>query len=242
MYILSIRNLGVYYGNKKVLNNVNMDIHKNKITAIIGPSGCGKSTLLMTINRMIEEEISSRVEGNILFNNTDIKTIPVQQVRKDIGMVFQKPLCFPFSIYKNLTYALNYYGIKKPEKIVKKSLEAVSLYNEVKDDLKKSALKLSGGQQQRLCIARALTVNPKILLLDEPCSALDIKNTLYIEKTLKRLSQEYTVIIVTHNLNQARRIADYTAFILDGELVEYDKTENILNNPKDVRTKEYLMM
>lgn len=242
MCILSIRNLGVYYGNKKVLNNVNMDIHKNKITAIIGPSGCGKSTLLMTINRMIEEEISSRVEGNILFNNTDIKTIPIQQVRKDIGMVFQKPLCFPFSIYKNLTYALNYYGIKKPEKIVKRSLEAVSLYNEVKDDLKKSALKLSGGQQQRLCIARALTVNPKILLLDEPCSALDIKNTLYIEKTLERLSQEYTVIIVTHNLNQARRIADYTAFILDGELVEYDKTENILNNPKDMRTKEYLMM
>lgn len=243
MCILSIRDLNVYYGDKKVLDNINMDIRKNKITAIIGPSGCGKSTLLTTLNRMIEEEKSSKVKGTILFDNTNINTIPIQEVRKDIGMVFQKPLCFPFSIYKNLTYALNYYGVKNREKldsIVRKSLKAVGLYGEVKDDLKKSALKLSGGQQQRLCIARALTVNPKVLLLDEPCSALDIKNTLYIEKTLLELSQDYTIIIVTHNLNQAKRIADYTAFILDGKLVEYDKTENLFKSPNDRRTREYL--
>lgn len=243
MCILSIKGLSVCYGDKKVLDNINMDIYKNKITAIIGPSGCGKSTLLMTLNRMIEEEKSAKVKGNILFNKTDIKKLLIDEVRKDIGMVFQKPLCFPFSIYKNLTYALKFYGIKNRNKLddlVKNCLKAVSLYDEVVDELGKSALKLSGGQQQRLCIARALTVNPKVLLLDEPCSALDIKNTFYIEETLQELSKKYTIVIVTHNLNQAKRIADYTAFILDGELVEYDKTEELFNFPKDERTREYL--
>lgn len=242
MDIIELDSLNAYYGDKKILNNINMKIKKNKITAIIGPSGCGKSTLLSVLNRMLEESGGS-TRGNIAFNGKDISSYDKEEIRKKIGIVFQKPTPFPMSIYKNLTYAPIYYGTrdkKKLEEIVQDKLKVSGLFEEVKQDLSMSALKLSGGQQQRLCIARALTVDPEVLLLDEPCSALDIKNTAHIEEMLLRLSQEYTIIIVTHNLSQAKRISDYTAFILDGELIEYDETEKIFNNPEDNRTKEYI--
>lgn len=242
MDIIELDSLNAYYGDKKILNNINMKIKKNKITAIIGPSGCGKSTLLSVLNRMLEESGGS-TRGNIAFNGKDISSYDKEEIRKKIGIVFQKPTPFPMSIYKNLTYAPIYYGTrdkKKLEEIVQDKLKVSGLFEEVKQDLGMSALKLSGGQQQRLCIARALTVDPEVLLLDEPCSALDIKNTAHIEEMLLRLSQEYTIIIVTHNLSQAKRISDYTAFILDGELIEYDETEKIFSNPEDNRTKEYI--
>ena len=229
--------------NKKILNNINMEIKINKITAIIGPSGCGKTTFLKSLNRLIEENQEVKIEGKILFQDRDITDINIDEFRKKVGLVFQNPTPFPFSIYKNMVYAPIYYGEKNKkrlESIVREKLEDAGLYDEVKDDLKKSALKLSGGQQQRLCIARALTVDPQILLLDEPCSALDIQNSDKIEKLLKKLSEKYTIIIVTHNLFQAKRIADYTAFFLDGELVEYDESKKIFENPKDERTKEYI--
>lgn len=229
--------------NKKILNNIDMEIRTNKITAIIGPSGCGKTTFLKSLNRLIEENQEVKIEGKILFQDRDITDINIDEFRKKVGLVFQNPTPFPFSIYKNMVYAPIYYGEKNKkrlESIVREKLEDAGLYDEVKDDLKKSALKLSGGQQQRLCIARALTVDPQILLLDEPCSALDIQNSDKIEKLLKKLSEKYTIVIVTHNLFQAKRIADYTAFFLDGELVEYDESKKIFENPKDERTKEYI--
>lgn len=229
--------------NKKILNNIDMEIKTNKITAIIGPSGCGKTTFLKSLNRLIEENQEVKIEGKILFQDRDITDINIDEFRKKVGLVFQNPTPFPFSIYKNMVYAPIYYGEKNKkrlESIVREKLEDAGLYDEVKDDLKKSALKLSGGQQQRLCIARALTVDPQILLLDEPCSALDIQNSAKIEKLLKKLSEKYTIVIVTHNLFQAKRIADYTAFFLDGELVEYDESKKIFENPKDERTKEYI--
>lgn len=242
MDIIELASLNAYYGNKKILNNINMKIKKNKITAIIGPSGCGKSTLLATLNRMLEEN-GGNVQGDIIFDGENIFSYPKEEVRKRIGIVFQKPAPFPMSIYKNLTYAPVYYGIrnkKRLDEIVQNKLKVSGLLDEVKDDLDMSAMKLSGGQQQRLCIARALTVEPEVLLLDEPCSALDVKNTANIEDMLLKLSENYTIIIVTHNLQQAKRISDYTAFFLDGELIEYDETEKIFNNPKDKRTKEYI--
>ncbi|GFN35296.1 phosphate ABC transporter ATP-binding protein PstB [Tepidimicrobium xylanilyticum] len=242
MNVLEIKNLSVSYGDKLVIKDLSMDIKKNKITAIIGPSGCGKSTLLTTINLLLEEN-GGQFTGQILFNGKDILSYEKKDVRRMIGMVFQKPTPFPFSVYKNLTYAPKYYGIrdkKKLKDIVENTLKRVGLYEELKDELNRSATKLSGGQQQRLCIGRALTVEPEILLLDEPCSALDIKNTANIERLLKELSKDYTIVIVTHNLSQAKRISDYTAFILDGKLIEYDETEKIFSNPKDRRTKEYV--
>lgn len=242
MNIIELASLNAYYGDKKILNNINMGIKKNKITAIIGPSGCGKSTLLSALNRLLEENGGS-TQGEIKFNGKHIYSYEKEEVRKRIGIVFQKPTPFPLSIYKNLTYAPIYYGTKdkkKLEEIVESKLKVSGLFEEVKKDLNMSALKLSGGQQQRLCIARALTVEPEVLLLDEPCSALDVKNTANIEEMLLRLSQEYTIIIVTHNLSQAKRISDYTAFLLDGELVEYDETEKIFTNPEDKRTREYI--
>ncbi len=242
MDIIEMKSLEAYYGNKKILNNINMKIKKNKITAIIGPSGCGKSTLLAALNRMLEEN-GGNTHGEINFDGKNILFYSKDDVRKRIGIVFQKPAPFPMSIYKNLTYAPVYYGIrnrKKLDEIVESKLKVSGLFEEVKKDLNMSALKLSGGQQQRLCIARALTVEPEVLMLDEPCSALDIKNTANIEEMLLKLSENYTIIIVTHNLQQAKRISDYTAFILDGELVEYDETETIFNNPKDKRTREYI--
>lgn len=242
MNIIELASLDAYYGNKKILNNINMKIRKNKITAIIGPSGCGKSTLLAAINRMLEES-SGKIQGEIIFDGKSMSLYSKEDIRKRIGIVFQKPAPFPMSIYKNLTYAPLYYGIRDKKRlgeIVESKLKISGLLEEVKNDLNMSALKLSGGQQQRLCIARALTVEPEVLMLDEPCSALDVKNTANIEEMLLKLSENYTIIIVTHNLQQAKRISDYTAFILDGELVEYDETNEIFNNPKDKRTKEYV--
>lgn len=242
MDIIELKSLDAYYGNKKILNNINMKIKKNKITAIIGPSGCGKSTLLSALNRMLDEN-GGHTKGEIIFDGKDIHSYPKEDVRKRIGIVFQKPAPFPMSIYKNLTYAPMYYGTrdrKKLDEIVESKLKVSGLFEEVKKDFNMSALKLSGGQQQRLCIARALTVEPEVLMLDEPCSALDVKNTANIEEMLLKLSENYTIIIVTHNLSQAKRISDYTAFILDGELIEYDETKKIFANPKDKRTKEYI--
>ena len=241
--ILEIKNLSIEIEGKKILKDIDINIRKNKITAIIGPSGCGKTTFLKSLNRLIEEENQIKKEGKIFFENKDISEFNLNELRKKIGLVFQNPAPFPFSIYKNMTYTPIYYGEKDKnilDKIVKDKLKDAGLYEEVKDELEKSALKLSGGQQQRLCIARSLTVNPEILLLDEPCSALDIQNTNKVEELLKKLSQKYTIVIVTHNLFQAKRLSDYTAFFLDGKLVEYDKTENIFENPKEEKTREYI--
>ena len=242
MDIIELANLNAFYGNKKILNNINMKIKKNKITAIIGPSGCGKSTLLAVLNRMIEENGGS-IEGKVIFNEKDILNYSKNELRRKVGIVFQKPSPFPLSIYGNLAYAPLYYGVKDKKllnDIVENKLKVSGLYEEVKDDFKMSALELSGGQQLRLCIARALTVEPDVLLMDEPCSALDVKNTANIEDMLLNLLDDYTIIIVTHNLFQAKRISDYTVFILDGEIVEFGETEQIFNNPRDRRTKEYI--
>ena len=241
--ILEVKNFSVSYDDKKILKNINMYIDRNKITAIIGPSGCGKSTFLKSLNMMINEEKGAKTFGDIFFEGKNIKGFEVELLRKNIGLVFQTPTPFPFSIYKNMTYAPIYYGIKDKnqlDNLVKEKLKLAGLYDEIKDEINKSALSLSGGQQQRLCIARELTVEPEVLLLDEPCSALDIQNTIKIEEMLKNLSKNYTIIIVTHNLAQAKRIADKTAFFFDGELVEYEDTEKIFSNPSDEKTKKYI--
>jgi phosphate transport system ATP-binding protein len=242
MEIININNLNVNYGKKTILKDLSMNFKRNKITAIVGPSGCGKSTFLTAINLMLEEH-GGRYTGEIIFKDKDIRSYNKDNIRRMIGMVFQKPTPFPLSIYKNMTYAPIYYGVKDKTElnnIVIHNLKRVGLYDEINNELNMSAMKLSGGQQQRLSIARALTVEPEVLLLDEPCSALDIKNTAIIEDMLLRFSKDYTIIIVTHNLSQAKRISDYTAFILDGEIVEYGETEEVFSNPKDKRTKEYL--
>ena len=241
--ILEVKNFSVSYDDKKILKNINMYIDRNKITAIIGPSGCGKSTFLKSLNMMINEEKGAKTFGDIFFEGKNIKDFEVENLRKNIGLVFQTPTPFPFSIYKNMTYAPIYYGIKNKnqlDNLVKEKLKLAGLYDEIKDEINKSALSLSGGQQQRLCIARELTVEPEVLLLDEPCSALDIQNTIKIEEMLKNLSKNYTIVIVTHNLAQAKRIADKTAFFFDGELVEYEDTEKIFSNPRDEKTKKYI--
>ncbi|WP_313757395.1 phosphate ABC transporter ATP-binding protein [Tissierella sp.] len=242
MELIKVNDLKVSYDNKLILKDLSMSFMKNKITAIIGPSGCGKSTFLMALNLMLEEQGGS-YSGEILFKDKDIREYNKDNIRKMIGMVFQKPTPFPLSIYKNMIYAPVYYGIKDKKElqnIVEYNLRRVGLFEEINNELNMSAMKLSGGQQQRLSIARALTVEPEVLLLDEPCSSLDIKNTAIIEEMLLKLSKEYTIIIVTHNLSQARRISDYTAFILNGELIEYGKTEEMFFNPKNKMTKEYL--
>lgn len=241
--ILKIQHLKVYLDDKLILKNINLSIKEKKITAIIGPSGCGKSTLLRTINRIIEEDSNSKVQGSILFKDQDITKLNKESLRKSIGCVFQMPAPFPLSIYKNMTYALNYYGVtnkKQLNEIIQEKLELVGLYDEIKENLNMSALKLSGGQQQRLCIARALTVEPNIILMDEPCSALDLNNTTKIENTLKELSKDYTIIIVTHNLAQAKRISDYTVFLLDGQVEEYRETKELFSNPNMETTKKYI--
>lgn len=242
--ILNVENLRVNLGKKEVLKGISLNIKPNSIVAIIGPSGCGKSTFLKCINGILNDNVEAKIEGKIEFQGKDIKDYEsIDDVRKNIGMVFQNPTPFPMSIYKNITYAMKYYGENKKEildKVVEEKLRVVGLYEEVSKELNKSALKLSGGQQQRLCIARALAIEPKILLLDEPCSALDIKSTMIIEDMLKELSKEYTIIIVTHNLNQAKRISDNTVFMLDGNIVENDKTEKIFTEPKDDRTRDYI--
>lgn len=242
MEILKVKNLNVNYDEKLVLKNLSISFIKNKITAIIGPSGCGKSTFLTTLNCMLEEH-GGKYSGEIILKDKNIMEYDKSNIRKMIGMVFQKPTPFPLSIYKNMVYAPIYYGVKDKKelnKIVELNLKKVGLFNEINNELNMSAMKLSGGQQQRLSIARALTVEPEVLLLDEPCSALDVKNTDNIEEMLLRFSKDYTIIIVTHNLSQAKRISDYTAFFLDGELVEYRETKDMFSNPKDKKTKEYL--
>jgi phosphate transport system ATP-binding protein len=241
--LITLHDFGVAYENKPVLEGVNTAIRKNRITAIIGPSGCGKSTLLKAMNRMLETQKDAKVFGSIHLNGVDIHTMEPEALRRKVGMVFQTPTPFPMSIYKNMTYAPLYYGVRgkqKLEQTVREKLEITGLWEEVKDELNKSALKLSGGQQQRLCIARALTAEPEILLLDEPCSALDVKSTQIIEQLLEKLKETYTIVIVTHNLFQARRIADDCIFMLNGQLWEQNTTEELFGNPQRQETKDYL--
>ena len=242
---LETRNLTVHYGPKMVLNNVNMSIEANTVTALIGPSGCGKSTFLRLFNRMNDYIDNFQKEGEVLVNDEDIydKNDHLEQLRKTVGMVFQKPNPFPKSIYENVAYGLRIQGIKKKsviDDVVERSLIQAALFDEVKDDLKKNALSLSGGQQQRLCIARTLAVEPSIILMDEPASALDPISTAKIEHLIKDLKKDYTILIVTHNMQQAARISDQTAFLYFGELVEYDKTEKVFNNAKDEKTRNYV--
>ena len=241
--LITLHDFGVAYENKTVLEGVNAAIRKNRITAIIGPSGCGKSTMLKAMNRMLELQSDAKIRGSIHLNGQNIHTIAPDELRRRVGMVFQTPTPFPMSIYKNMTYAPLYYGIhgkQKLDALVRDKLEVTGLWEEVKDELNKSALKLSGGQQQRLCIARALTAEPEILLLDEPCSALDVKSTQIIEQLLLKLKENYTIVIVTHNLFQARRIADDCIFMLNGQLWEQNSTEELFNNPQKQETKDYL--
>ncbi len=238
-------NLNFFYGNKQVLFNVNLEIYKRKITALIGPSGCGKSTFLRCINRMNEIINNSKVEGKLIYDEKDIYKDyeDVSILRKQIGMVFQKPNPFPMSIKDNVAYGLKVQGIKNKEKlreIVEESLKKADLWNEVKDRLDISAFRLSGGQQQRLCIARVLAINPDIILLDEPCSALDPIATAKIEHLLKKLKEETTIIIVTHNMHQAKRISDYTCYLLDGKVIEYSETSKLFSTPKNILTERYI--
>ncbi|AJA48191.1 phosphate import ATP-binding protein PstB [Clostridium pasteurianum DSM 525 = ATCC 6013] len=244
MGIIKTNNLNLYYGNVQALKNISLDIEKNSVTALIGPSGCGKSTFLRTINRMNDLIESVRIEGEVLFEDKNIyKDYDEIQLRKRVGMVFQKPNPFPMSIYDNIAYGPRIHGIRnkgKLDEIVEKSLKGAALWEEAKDRIKQSALGLSGGQQQRLCIARTLAVEPEVLLMDEPTSALDPISTLKIEELMDELKKKYTVIIVTHNMQQAGRISDYTAFFLNGEVVENGKTENIFYKPVDKRTEDYI--
>jgi len=245
MNIINVKDLNLWYGTSQALKNVNINIEENTITALIGPSGCGKSTFLKTINRMNDLIKGIRVTGKILYENMDIfnKSVDVNELRRDIGMVFQKPNPFPMTIYDNIAYGPRTHGIRNKSEldiIVEQSLRDAALWDEVKDRLKKSALGLSGGQQQRLCIARALAVRPKILLMDEPTSALDPISTLRIEELAMELKDNYTIIMVTHNMQQAVRIADKTAFFLLGELVEYGNTKELFYSPKDKRTEDYI--
>jgi len=244
MVIIETKDLNLYYGENHALKNINIKINEKAITALIGPSGCGKSTFLRTLNRMNDLIENVKIEGKVYFEGKDIyKEIDVITLRKKIGMVFQKPNPFPMSIYDNVAYGPRIHGIKKKEvldEIVESSLKKAYLWDEVKDRLKKSAFSLSGGQQQRLCIARVLAVEPEVILLDEPTSALDPISTLKIEELLEQLKKNYTIIIVTHNMQQAARISDFTGFFLNGELVEFDKTITIFNTPRDKRTEDYI--
>ncbi len=239
-----IENLELYYGDFKAIKGINLSIPEKKITAFIGPSGCGKSTVLKTLNRMNDLVDGCKVSGKILFDGIDIyKNIDVNILRKKVGMVFQKPNPFPMSIYDNIAYGPRTHGIRKRkvlDAIVEKSLKQAALWDEVKDKLKKSALALSGGQQQRLCIARALAVCPEVILMDEPTSALDPISTSKIEDLVTELKKEYTIIIVTHSMQQAARISDKTAFFLLGEVIEFDDTEKLFSVPQDKRTEDYI--
>lgn len=242
---IEARNLDLFYGEKHALKGVDLDIKTNKITAFIGPSGCGKSTFLKTLNRMNDYVKGIKITGNVKLDNEDIydNRVDTTVLRKKVGMVFQQPNPFPMSIYDNVAYGPRIHGIKNKkqlDEIVEKSLKAAALYDEVADRLHSSALGLSGGQQQRLCIARCLAVEPEVILLDEPTSALDPISTLKIEELLMDLKNKYTIAIVTHNMQQASRIADYTAFFLVGEMVEYGKTKDIFSLPQDKRTEDYI--
>ncbi|MGL4741224.1 MAG: phosphate ABC transporter ATP-binding protein PstB [Sarcina sp.] len=241
---LEVKNLNFYYGNKQALENINISIEKNKVIALIGPSGCGKSTFLRCLNRMNDIIEGVKYEGEINVDGVDIlKERDTIKLRREIGMVFQKANPFPKSIYENIIYAPKRFGVKNKkvlDEMVESSLKDVALYDEVKDKLKKSAFGLSGGQQQRLCIARAIVAKPKIILMDEPTSALDPVSTLKIEELIRKLKKEYTVVVVTHNMEQAYRISDYTGFFLNGKLVEFNTTENIFDNAKERETKQYI--
>lgn len=244
--ILCAKDLNLWYGSFRALKNISLDIPKHEITALIGPSGCGKSTFLKTLNRMNDLVPNVRIEGSVTLCGEDIFAPEMEQtsLRRRVGMVFQKANPFPMSIYDNITYGPKLHGVHgkaELDALVERSLRGAALWDEVKERLKKSALGLSGGQQQRLCIARALAVQPEVLLMDEPTSALDPASTLKIEELMSELKRDYTVVIVTHNMQQAARISDRTAFFLLGELVEVDKTSCIFNAPKDPRTANYIM-
>jgi len=242
---ITIKNCNLWYGNFHALKNVNIDIKEREVTALIGPSGCGKSTFLKILNRMNDLIEGCKIEGEFVIGGIDIfaKDTDVNVLRKNVGMVFQKPNPFPMSIYENIVFAPRAFGVKRKaelDMIVESSLKRASIWGEVKDRLNKSALGLSGGQQQRLCIARSLAANPKILLMDEPTSALDPISTGKIEELINELKNELTIIIVTHNMQQATRIADETAFFLMGEIIEHDKTEKLFSCPADIRTENYI--
>jgi len=242
---IEVRHLSFYYGSTPALKNITMKIAENKITAVIGPSGCGKSTFIRCLNRMNDILPGTRVEGEILIDGQNIYSpqVDVIELRKRVGLVFQKPNPFPKSIFDNVAYGLRINGVKNKriiEEIVEKSLRQAALWDEVKDRLKDNAFSLSGGQQQRLCIARALAVEPKVMLFDEPCSAIDPIATAKIESLIHQLRKNYTVIIVTHNMQQAARVSDYTAFLMLGELIEYDKTKKIFTNPSHRLTEDYI--
>lgn len=241
--IFNIKHVDLYYSQFKALKDITMDISRNQITAFIGPSGCGKSTLLKSINRMNDLVEGCRVEGEIIFEGQNIKTMEVNSLRKRVGMVFQKPNPFPMSIYDNIAYGPRTHGIRQKselDEIVENSLRKGAIWDEVKDRLKASALGLSGGQQQRLCIARALAVNPEVLLMDEPTSALDPISTSKIEDLAMELKKNYTIVMVTHNMQQATRISDETAFFLLGEVIEKGATRQLFSNPKKKKTEDYI--
>ncbi len=241
--IITAKDLCLWYGQSQALKNIDIDIPECSITALIGPSGCGKSTFLKTLNRMNDLIPGVKITGTVKYNGTDIFAQDVNLLRKEVGMVFQKPNPFPMSIYDNVAYGPRTHGIRSKarlDEIVEQSLKDTAIWDEVKDRLKKNALGLSGGQQQRLCIARALAVQPQVLLMDEPTSALDPISTLKIEELASKLKEKYTIVIVTHNMQQALRISDRTAFFLLGELVEYGDTDQIFSNPADQRTNDYV--
>lgn len=242
---MNVKDLDLYYGDFKALHNINLDIRENEILSFIGPSGCGKSTLLKCLNRMNDLVVACRIEGEITLDGEDIyaKTYDVNKLRKRVGMVFQQPNPFPMSIYENIAYGPKTHGIKNKtelDEIVESSLKQAAIWDEVKDDLKKSALSISGGQQQRLCIARALAVNPEVILMDEPTSALDPISTGKIEDLAQELKERYTIVMVTHNMQQASRISDKTAFFLHGVIVEYGNTIDIFTNPREEKTELYV--
>ncbi len=237
------RDLNVHYGRVHALKDVSIDIEANSVTAVIGPSGCGKTTFLRVLNRLVDLD-GARVTGKVFLDGEDIfNGIDVTSLRRRVGMVFQQPNPFPMSIYDNVAFGPRIHGIrdkKRLDRIVEASLRKAALWSEVKDRLHESALRLSGGQQQRLCIARALAVQPEVILMDEPCSALDPVSTARIEALIKELKREYTLVVVTHNMHQAARISDHTAFFLNGELVEFGKTSQIFTNPAEKRTEDYI--
>ena len=243
--IMTAKDLCLWYGENKALKDINIAIPEKSITALIGPSGCGKSTFLKTLNRMNDLIPTVKITGEVCYNGRNIfdKDVDVNELRRDVGMVFQKPNPFPMSIYDNIAYGPRIHGVKskvKLDEIVERSLRQAAIWDECKDRLKKSALGMSGGQQQRLCIARALAVEPEVLLMDEPTSALDPISTSKIEDLAEELKEKYTIVMVTHNMQQAARIADKTAFFLLGEIVEFDETEKMFSNPRDKRTEDYI--
>ena len=243
MSIISAKDLCLWYGTFQALKNINIEIPEHSITALIGPSGCGKSTFLKTLNRMNDLIPSVKITGEVMYNGQNIFDADVNNLRKEVGMVFQKPNPFPMSIYDNIAYGPRTHGITgkaQLDDIVEKALRSAAIWDEVKDRLKKNALGMSGGQQQRLCIARALAVEPKVLLMDEPTSALDPISTSRIEDLAMELKKDYTIVVVTHNMQQAVRVSDQTAFFLLGDLVEYGNTEEIFSQPKDQRTEDYI--